>query len=259
MEEVSRNLVIKPAKAINPKVKMVIKYPNWYEHYQGLGYNLEAEPKLFDGIYTGTETRDPVYTQQHLQPYQSYLIMRYLNNVKRAAGRRERRRGWVDPFNRQYLDRYAEQLWLTLFAKAPEITLFSFGQLIEPVRQDDGTSVPDTMVGRMAGYVFDQADGFLGKLGKPLGVMSYKPYHSMGEDFLHNYIGMLGIPMELTPEFPADAKTIFLTESAKFDPAIVEKIKGQLIAGKNVIITSGLLKALQGKGIEDIVELRMRR
>jgi hypothetical protein len=259
MEEVSRNLVIQPAKAINPKIKMVIKYPNWYEHYQGLGYNLEAEPKLFDGIYTGTETRDPVYTQQHLQQYQSYLIMRYLNNVKPDGGHRREALvggGWVDPFNRQYMDRYAEQLWLTLFAKTPEITLFSFGQLIEPVRQDSGTSQPDTMVGRVAGYTFDHVDGFLGKLGKPLGVMSYKPYNSTGEDFLHNYIGMLGIPMELTPEFPTGANTIFLTESAAFDPAIVAKIKGQLNAGKNVVITSGLLKALQGKGIQDIVELR---
>ncbi|MGD0383712.1 MAG: hypothetical protein ABSA77_09335 [Thermoguttaceae bacterium] len=253
MEEVSRDLVIQPAKEINPKVKLIIKYPNWYDHYQGLGYNLEAEPKLFDEIYTGTETRDPVFTQQHLQQYQSYLIMRYLNNVKPGG----KGGGWVDPYNRQYLDRYAEQLWLTLFAKTPEITLFSFGQLIEPVRQDDGSSGPDTMVGRTAGFVFDQADGFLGKLGKPLGLMSYKPYNSSGEDFLHNYIGMLGIPLELTPEFPADAKVIFLTESAKFDPAIVEKIKGQLTAGKNVVITSGLLRALQGKGIEDIVELRI--
>ena len=188
MEEVSRNLVIGPAKAINPKVKMVIKYPNWYEHYQGLGYNLEAEPKLFDGIYTGTETRDPVFTQQHLQQYQGYLIVRYLDNVKPGGNGG----GWVDPFNRQYLDRYAEQLWLTLFAKSPEITLFSFGQLIEPVRQDDGTSAPDTMVGRTAGYVFDQADGFLGKLGKPLGVMSYKPYHSMRRGLsaqLHRHAG----------------------------------------------------------------------
>jgi hypothetical protein len=252
MEEVSRNLVIQPAKAINPKIKMVIKYPNWYEHYQGLGYHLEAQPKLFDGIYTGTETRDPVYTQQHLQPYQGYSIMRYLNNVKPGGNGG----GWVDPFSRQYLDRYDEQLWLTLFAKTPEITLFSLGQLIEPVMQNDGKSQPETLVGRTAGYVFQQVDGFLGKLGKPLGVMSYKPYNSIGEDYLHNYIGMLGIPLELTPDFPSDAKTIFLAESAKFDSAIVEKIKGQLNAGKNIIITTGLLKALQGKGIEDIVELR---
>src|SRR3972149_702673 len=252
MDAASRDLVIGPAKAVNPKAKMGLKYPNWYEHFQGLGYDLAVEPKLFDGIYTGTETRDPVYTQQHLQPYESYLIVRYFNNVKPGGNGG----GWVDPFSRQYLDRYAEQLWLTLFAKTPEITLFSLAHLIEPVRQDDGAIVPNTMVARVAGYVFDQVDGFVGKLGNPIGIKSYKPLNSLGEDFLHNYIGMLGIPMELTPEFPAEEKLIFLAESAKYDPEIVNKIKGQLHEGKDVVITSGLLKALQGKGIEDVVELQ---
>src|SRR5208283_2691602 len=52
------------------------------------------------------------------------------------------------------------------------------------------------------------------------------------------------------------ANLVLLTECAKFDPAIVDKIKAQLVAGKSVVITSGLLRALQGKGIEDIVEVR---
>jgi hypothetical protein len=82
MTEAAQELVIKPAKAINPKVKIVIKFPNWYEHFQGLGFNLETEPKLFDGIYTGTETRDPVRPGQHLQQYESYLIFRYFENIK---------------------------------------------------------------------------------------------------------------------------------------------------------------------------------
>jgi hypothetical protein len=33
-----------------------------------------------------------------------------------------------------HLDRYAEQLWLALFAKAPEITLFDIRQLLQPIR-----------------------------------------------------------------------------------------------------------------------------
>ena len=61
--------------------------------------------------------------------------------------------------------------------------------------------------------------------------------------------------MDLVPEFPTDANIVFLAESAKFDKQIVEKMKTQLVNGKDVVITSGLLKALQGKGIEDIVEL----
>ena len=46
-----------------------------------------------------------------------------------------------------------------------------------------------------------------------------------------------------------------MTESAKFDPKIVSKIKASLAAGNKVFITSGLLKALQGKGIEEIAEM----
>jgi hypothetical protein len=49
---------------------------------------------------------------------------------------------------------------------------------------------------------------------------------------------------------------VLLTESAAADPAIVAKIKNQLIAGKSVVITSGLLRALQDRGIGGIVEMR---
>ncbi len=44
MTEAGRNLVVAPAKRVNPKVKVIIKYPNWYEHFQALGFNLETGP-----------------------------------------------------------------------------------------------------------------------------------------------------------------------------------------------------------------------
>jgi hypothetical protein len=67
---------------------------------------------------------------------------------------------------------------------------------------------------------------------------------------------MIGIPIDLHPSFPTNANLVLLTESATFDTGIVAKIKGHLAAGKSVVITSGLLRALQGRGIEDIVEAR---
>jgi hypothetical protein len=251
MEKASKELIIDPAKKINPKVKVIIKYPNWYDHFQNCGFNLEKEPKLFDGIYTGTETRDPVYTDQHLQPYESYAIMRYFENI--APGRNGG--GWVDPYRRTTLDRYAEQINLTMFAKAREITLFCFGSLIEEIYNDNGSFTSLSPVAPVAGYSLDKVDIFLNKLGEPVGIKSYKPYHSSGEDFLPNYIGMLGIPMDITPDFPYNENLIFLTAQASFDKDIVNKIKGQLKSGKDVVITSGLYNVLQGKGIEDIVEL----
>ncbi|HZU52163.1 MAG TPA: hypothetical protein VE968_09850, partial [Sphingomicrobium sp.] len=81
MREVSRDLVLGPAHEENPRVHVIIKYPNWYEHFHGLGYDLSVEAHMFDAIYTGTETRDPIITDQLLQQYESYEIYRYFSNI----------------------------------------------------------------------------------------------------------------------------------------------------------------------------------
>ncbi|MGH9615397.1 MAG: hypothetical protein ACRD28_01565 [Acidobacteriaceae bacterium] len=273
MDEVSRDLVVGAARSVNPKVKITIKFPNWYPHFQGLGYDLQNEPKIFNSIYTGTETRDPVDTDQQLQQYESYQIFRYFENIKPGGNLG----GWVDTFSIRYIDRYSEQLWDTMLAKAPAITLFNWNALIQPVKPGDrdGWKALDTTFNydamlawhkksgvpgaanfaTVAGYSLAEVDTVVGQLGRPIGLKSYRPYQSSGEDFLENYLGMIGIPIDLYPTFPTDADMVLLTESAKYDPQIVEKIEGQLRAGKNVVITSGLLRALKGRGIEDIVEM----
>lgn len=277
MREVSESLVLEPARKVNPDVKVTIKYPNWYEHFHATGYDLEHQPHLFDGIYTGTETRDPYVTDQWLQQYQSYLTYRYFSNVRPDGANLG---GWVDTFDTRYIDRYAEQLWDTLFAGAPEITLFNWhpmasGQPVEPGEREDwagkdtsfdwkamsasyrASGDRDSGPGwaRAAGYALEQADRVLGRLGRPVGVWAYRPCHSTGEEFLHNYLGNIGFPIELTPDFPEQAGVLLLAESAKGDPDIVERIKGRLRAGANVIITSGLLRALQDRGLRDIAEI----
>ena len=130
MDEAARELVLGAARAVNPKVKIIIKFPNWYEHFQANGYDLDQEPKIFDGIYTGTETRDPEDNDQHLQQYESYQIMRYFDNVAPGANGG----GWVDIYGNRYLDRYAEQLWDTMLAKAEQIVLFQYSDLLRPAR-----------------------------------------------------------------------------------------------------------------------------
>jgi hypothetical protein len=268
MDEVSRDLVVGPAKAVNPKIRMIIKFPNWYEHFQGNGYDLAVEPKIFDGIYAGTETRDPVETDQDLQQYEGYNIVRYFENIDpgHMGG------GWFDTYDVRYADRYSEQLWLTVFAKAHEMTLFNWNELLKPAAAGDrpwsgdktdvqwskilSRSAGKPTFASVAGDALDQVAPVVAKLGTPIGIASYRPYHATGEDFLHNFLGMIGIPINLFPTYPADAQTILLTEAAKADPQIVDEMKQSLIAGKTVVITSGLLRALEGKGIDDLVELR---
>lgn len=276
MTEAGQNLVLTPAKKVNPKVKVIIKYPNWYDHFQGLGFDLEHGPNLFDGIWTGTETRDPS-SAQHLQNYLGYNIIRYFENLRPGHNGG----GWVDSGGSTMgMDRYAEQLWLTMFAKAPEINLFAYNQLLDvklrpahrtswqgqgtsfdydemmkPMKKEDGNSVQPTTIARVAGVTFEAIDKFVWQLGNPVGIKSYKPFHSVGEDFLPNYLGMIGLPMDMRPEFPTDQKVVLLTEQASYDKNIVQKIEAQLQRGGDVVITTGLLKAIPDM-IANIAEVR---
>jgi hypothetical protein len=278
MADVSRDLVLGPARAVNPHARVIIKFPNWYEHFPANGYDLDVEPKLYDGIYTGTETRDPEDNDQHLQQYESYEIVRYFDNVAADSKKGTNGGGWVDTYDSRTIDRYAEQLWDTMLAKVPQIMLFQYSDMIQPalIGNRSWAALPTTFTtagldkwragtgaagkptfASAAGYALDQVNAVLGKLGKPVGVASYKPYQSTGEDFLQNYLGMIGIPVEIRPTFPraTESHTVLLTEQAKADPEIVGKIRKHLEDGGNVVITANLLKALEGRGIENIAEL----
>jgi hypothetical protein len=272
MDDVSRELVVGAMREANPKVKVVIKFPNWYEHFAANGYDLKEEPKIFSGIYAGTETRDPEETDQNLQQYEGYEIVQYFEHVDpgKMGG------GWVDTYDVRYVDRYSEQLWLTVFGKAKEMTLFNYIDLLKEAKPGErawakeggdvqwkkieerakGGDLGAPTFATVAGDALDQMKPFVGELGKPMGIASYRPYHAVGEDFLHNFFGMIGIPVDLSPTFPKDAPVVLLTEAAKSDPRIVEEMKAQLLAGKTVVMTSGLLQALEGEGIEDLIGLR---
>ncbi len=276
MTEAGRDLVLKPAKKVNPQVKVIIKYPNWYDHFQGLGFNLEEGPQLFDGVWTGTETRDPA-GNQHLQNHLSYNIIRYFDNLRPGYNGG----GWVDVGGLNMgMDRYAEQLHLTMLAKAPEIILFAYHQLLDvklspkyrtpwqgmgtsfnydevtaPIRLEDGSLVEPTTMARIAGVVLKQTDKLIHKLGNPVGIKSYKPFHAAGDDFLQNYLGMIGLPMDMRPVFPEDQQVVLLTAQAAQDTEIMAKIKRQLQSGRDVVVTSSLLKAIPEK-LTEVAELR---
>ncbi len=44
MREVTENLIVKPAKAVNPKCKVIVKMANWYDQYAGMGNDTEKVP-----------------------------------------------------------------------------------------------------------------------------------------------------------------------------------------------------------------------
>ncbi|MBQ7678515.1 MAG: hypothetical protein IJT34_01510 [Butyrivibrio sp.] len=227
MEDVSENLVVKPARAVNPRVRMVIKYPNWRESYHFTGYVPGTQSRFFDATYTGTETRSPAHTDQHLPEYLSSSLIRYMENAwpGRNGG------GWFDTYQCWSVDRYLEQAYLTAFAGAKELMHFQWNDLID-----------NPFVAPM-GLMLSRIDRMMEDIGKPVGIPTCIPFEACGENHLEMRFGMVGVPVETTPFFPENgAKKVFLTESAAQDGEIVPKLAAYVREGGVAAITTGFLK-----------------
>ena len=230
--DVSKNIIMKTAKEVNPSCHVIIKFPNWYPYHSFTGYNPKNERNIFDSIYTGTETRDHKMTQQNIPRYMSYSIMRYFENA--APGRNGG--GWYDAFDcYTHLD-YTEQGIFTVLSGAKEITLFCYSHIY------------DHFVPGM-GYVFDRLDEDMAKLGKPYGINAYIPFDSYGEEYITDYFGHMGLPVEPSPEYD-DSRILILTESSAKDKDIVRKMEETLGKGGKVITTTGFWREASNMGAE---------
>lgn len=274
MREVTENLIVKPVKAINPRCRVVLKMANWYDQYASMGNDTEVVPHIVDAMFAGTESRLWYGQEQHLQPYLSYNIMRFMDNLKSGINQG----GWVDQGGAVPIDRYSEQLLDTVFARCPEMCCFHYAGMLMPIstrainnrawadlptslnladlRKAFGLSEGQPLTfADVAAYTLGQVDKVLVHLGRPEGIKSYTPHHTTGEEYIHDYLGMIGLPMDILPYFPSDAEMVLISEQAKSDPKIIERIQSHLQAGKSVCVTSGFVRSMIGKGLEDICEL----
>ena len=238
MDEAAESLLIKPAKAVNPKVKMVIKFPNWYEHFAGSGLRPgQGAAALRRHLHRHRnarsrghgpeppvlrELRDHPLLREHRAGPQRRRLGGHrqpaiFGPLRRAIGEHGVRQGAGDDALRvgRREPRPARAGARTNWQDQP--TSFDFNRLQQSAQAAEGTNAVLTW-GRVAGDALVKADAFLGKLGKPIGIASYRPPHAWAEDFLHNYFGMIGIPIELYPTFPTNANLVLLTEAAAFDP-----------------------------------------
>ena len=243
MRRVSEEDMIGPAKQVNPACRITIKYPNWAESYQETGYNPAEQMHLFDRIYTGTETRDPVTTDQHLPRYLSFSLMTYMENLWPGHNGG----GWFDTFDMHITEHYLEQAYLTAFSRPRELMMFCY------------QSLEDSMYAAALGYQLDKLDAVLDHTGSPEGIACYLPLNSQGEDNVQDFLGMLGLPIVCTPWFPEHAEQILLTRSAACDPGIVEKLEKYLreTSGR-ALVTTGFMEATMDRGIQRLTSVRMR-
>ncbi|MFA6451329.1 MAG: hypothetical protein WCX65_17785, partial [bacterium] len=236
---ISQDQVVRPAHSKNPKASVIIKYPQWYDRFHTFGYDLSREPGIFDLVWAGTETRDP--EKENVMQYQAFVNYSWIHSI---AGEKLRG-GWFDQYNCSP-ETYLEQAYQTVLAGAPEITLFIFSP-------DNFDSANGKLFKEKLPFLFETAKAIKGI--RPNGIYAYKPINSNGggENYIFDYLGMFGIPVLTTANFPVNAKSIILTEHAAADPDIAAKIKTAVANGATVMLTTGLIEKL--KKNEEILKL----
>jgi hypothetical protein len=237
MVKMSRDRILAPARAVNPNVKIIIKYPQWYDDFHNRGYEVIQQSADFDKIWVGTETRDYANSRWGGKvQYEAYFIMRWLGRIggPKTGG------GWFDPYGTTE-NTYVEQARQTVLADAKEMLLFCYSSLL----RDTGPANIEKLRAEIPNLFK------LAKLvrNKPIkGILAPKPPNSdaYDEQYVFDFVGMLGLPLVPSPKIDTDAKAAFFSVHSLKDPQFPDKLKAMLQAGKPVLITDGLAKKLPG-------------
>jgi hypothetical protein len=252
MVRLSQERILAPARRVNPKVRLIIKYPQWYDQFHERGYEVVRETADFDRIWVGTESRD--YNDRHwggTVQYESYFLMRWLGGLggAKCGG------GWFDPLGTTEKT-YVEQARQTILGGARESMLFCYGALQGNTGPNDvealRTNVPELL--QVAAEV----------ARRPIvGIAAYKPPNSHPEEErrVFDFVGMLGLPLVPCHEFPHDAQAAFFSVHALKDSKFVDQLSTFLATGKAVLVTDGLAKRLEGKiniDLPNVVRLPVR-
>jgi len=235
LTDLAQSVLINPAKAKNPGIKIIIKYPQSYDRFHLFGYDVATEPKLFDGVWVGTETRGQ-YTQRYgfVQPYEGFINYRWISTLSgnKIGG------AWFDHGDCTDID-FIEQAYQSVLSGAKELVMFNFDSFIS---------------GHPGHHLLRQDFEKLADLAKAVaahpvqGVAGYKPANSDagGDLYLMDYIGMFGVSLVPVSQYPENSSVIFLPTQAAADRDIVPKIISSLDKGAKIILTTGFLVNANG-------------
>lgn len=231
----SRTHIIEPAKRVNPKIKVIIKFPNWYESHRHNGYDVEREIRQFDAMAVGIETRTRAIHDQHIPIYSAFVFQKWWPSAEpqKWVG------SWLDNYEMQGQDNdYVAQVWQAVLAQTPEIILWSAGQLHRTGPFSDVYPHFRAMLPE-----FDRVAGLL--RGSTTGIPIHLPYGSQGEYNIFGHLGMAGVPLSPVAQFPSESKTAIFTRHSLREAGLADKMLARLRSGRDVFMTWGLYSALQ--------------
>lgn len=242
----AESVFIRPAKENNPEIKMIIKFPQWYDRFHLFGYDVATKPALFDSVWVGTETRGQ-YTQRFgfVQPYEGFINYRW---IKTLAG--DKIGGaWFDHGDCDDLD-FIEQAFQSVLAGSRELVIFNFHSFIAG---HPGHHLLRRDFEKLANLAAAVAKNPVG------GATAYKPPNSDagGDLYIMDYIGMFGISLIPESRYPENASVVFLPTQAATDSSIYEKVIKSIANGAKIIMTTGFIaNAADGEKLARLAQIR---
>jgi len=212
------------AREENGAVRVIVKFPQYYDRYARFGYDIERFPDIFDAVWVGTETRNPDTIEYgYVEPYQGYVNAQWMRtcagNVFESA--------WFDGLDCDEQLFYDQGL-TTYLAAVPALTVFSY----------DEDLFGGSKITRFAGAMPD-FERLRRLAASPRGMHVLKPKTGDGgrDLFIFDYLGMLGIPSVFVTRLTSAMRSVFVSAHGVEDVETIAAMKAILAAGGQVIIT----------------------
>ena len=245
MVQICADNVVGPALDVNPRLRLVLKYPSWYEGIAWRGYDVVRHTDLFHGVCAGAETRDPASEKWgKRQPFGGFFTTHWYHQACRdkCIG------SWIDTIACSP-EIFMAQARGSVLGGAREVVLFCMGHL----RSEDATPDRETRPGRAFMEPLCAERGELDRLAgvvaahPPRGVAAYRDPRADagGEPYVFEHLGMAGIPVVASAKFPTDAPASASAE-ASCVPELGYAISELVAAGKPALVTSRLAKRIGG-------------
>ncbi len=239
MVKFSAERVLKPAREENPGIKMIIKFPQYYDRYPDLGYDPIRQTEMFDAIWAGAETRDPwTIDYGYVPPYESQAHIRYLRSI--AGDKLEG--AWFDSLDCTP-GLFRDQAIITALTGIPEITIFCYDPEIFAL-----DSAMTACVREDYELLQELSQAATNVSGSDLpNVVWYRPAEADGgEDIsLPDFLGMWSLPVDVQTQRPLDAKVVILSTHSLADPdpqGLLETLEANDV---RIIATCGFLYGLK--------------
>jgi hypothetical protein len=241
----SKKYIIDAARKVNPNVKVIIKYPNWYEGHRQNGYDVYNETMQFDKIAVGIESRITENQDQHIPIFSGYIFQKWWSGIDKSK--------WVGSWLDNYgmtggSNYYNAQVCQAVLAKSPEIILWCAGQLWP---SNPSSDVYPNFVEMLP--EFERVAELI--KGDSRGIPIYLPYGSTGEYNIFGYLGMIGIPLEPIAYFPNENQNAIFTLHSLQDIQLGEKMIRRLKDGNDVFMTWNLWLKMQDTEFKNAISL----